>query len=150
MRACALSLAEHPGKLILAMRRTALFSLIAAVVASPANAADKIPPVFFGVWGSELIATKECRAAAFPHDASLLVKVDATGIEGTEFGCKVRSATPARSPGVWTFDMDCSGEGTESRTTEVWKTVQIGLRTYLVRTVVNAPYRTIDLFMKCK
>ena len=46
--------------------------------------------------------------------------------------------------------MDCSGEGSESKTTELWKSVQIAMGTYLVRAVVSGQYRNIDVLMKCK
>jgi hypothetical protein len=128
--------------------RALLITAVLAGIAGPAYA-QKIPSQFFGIWGGELVATKECRAAAFPHDGSLLVKVDGNGIEGTEFGCKVRSATPVRS-GTWSFNMDCSGEGLESKTTELWQRVQIGTRSYLVRALVSGHDRAIEVFLKCR
>ena len=131
------------------MRKPFFSGLIACAVTGTASAADKIPPQFYGVWGGESVTTKECRAAAFPHEASLLVKVDASGLEGTEFSCRVRSATPVRT-GTWSIKMDCSGEGLEIKTTELWQRVQIGSNAYLVRALFGGKDAAIEVFLKCK
>src|SRR5262249_2914534 len=106
-----------------------------------------VPPQFFGVWGTPL--TRHCQSAGFPDEGSLLVKVDANGIKGTEFGCKAETVTPART-GTWRLTLICSGEGLRAKTTELWQRVQIGPAAFMVRALFSdLGDDAIEVYRKC-